>query len=202
MWQRPGRRSLQQTEGNGRMIKRFLAVVMSVAMFGVLAPVADAQSSCPAEVAQAKDMFSKVAKAQDVQAPRSLAGARGQDTQAPRSQDVQAPRSLAGARGQDTQAPRSQDVQAPRSLAGARGQDTQAPRGQDTQAPRGQDTQAPRGQDTQAPRGQDTQAPRGDVQAPRASAGSNVGGGVSKAAQLVKDAEAACKAGDAKTDKD
>src|SRR5256885_14750073 len=153
MWQRPGSRALQQTEGNARMIKRFLAVVMSFAMFGVLAPVADAQSSCPAEVAQARDMFSKVAKAQDVQAPRSLAGARGQDTQAPRSQDVQAPRSLAGARGQDTQAPRSQDVQAPRSLAGARGQDTQAPRGQDTQAPRGQDTQAPRGQDTQAPHG-------------------------------------------------
>jgi hypothetical protein len=69
------------------------------------------------------------------------------------------------------------------------------------QAPRGQDTQAPRGQDVQAPRGQDTQAPRGDVQSPR-SAGSQAAGGVSKAAQLVKDAEAACKAGDAKTAKD
>ena len=155
------------------MIKRFLAVVMSVAMFGVLAPVADAQSSCPAEVAQAKDMFSKVAKAQDVQAPRSLAGARGQDTQAPRGQDTQAPR------GQDTQAPRGQDTQAPR------GQDTQAPRGkQDVQAPRGQDTQAPRGQDTQAPRSQD--ALRGqDTQAPRSS----------EASKLIREAEASCKAG-------
>src|SRR5204863_111675 len=160
MWKRPGSRALQQTEGNGRMIKRFLAVIMSVAMFGVLAPVADAQSSCPAEVAQAKDMFSKVAKAQDVQAPRSLAGARGQDTQAPRSQETQAPRGQQDGqapRGQDTQAARGQDPQAPRGK-----QDVQAPRGQDTQAPRGQDTQAPRGkQDVQAPRGQDTQAPRG-----------------------------------------
>src|SRR5712691_1706763 len=110
-------------------MKRFFAVIMSVAVFGALAPTVDAQSACP-EVEQAKEMFSKVAKAQDVQAPRTLAGAR-----------------------QDQQAPRGQDVQAPR------GQETQAPRGQETQAPRGQDTQAPRGQDTQAPRGQDTQAP-------------------------------------------
>jgi hypothetical protein len=63
----------------------------------------------------------------------------------------------------------------------------QAPRGQDTQAPRGkQDLQAPRGQDVQAPRGQDTQAPRGqDVQAPRGT----------EAAKLIREAEAACKAG-------
>jgi hypothetical protein len=39
------------------------------------------------------------------------------------------------------------------------------------------------------------------VQAPRSSAGSQAGGGVSKAAQLVKDAEAACKAGDTNTAK-
>jgi hypothetical protein len=99
-----------------------------------------------------------------------------------KGQDVQAPRSLAGARGQDTQAPRGQDTQAPR------GQDTQAPRGQDTQAPRGQDKQAPRGQDTQAPRGQDTQAPRATAAAKPA--------GSSKATALIKEAEAACKAGD------
>jgi len=79
----------------------------------------------------------------------------------------------------------------------------QAPRGQNVQAPRGQDVQAPRGQDVQAPRGQDVQAPRGqDVQAPRSLAGSQAGGGISKASQLVKDAEAACKAGDSKTAKD
>ena len=88
---------------------------------------------------------------------------------------------------------KGQDVQAPRSLAGARGQDTQAPRGQDTQAPRGQDTQAPRGQDTQAPRGQDTQAPRATAAAKPA--------GSSKATALIKEAEAACKAGDMTTAK-
>ena len=157
-------------------MKRFFAAIMSVAVFGALAPAVEAQSSCP-EVEQAKAMFSKVAKAQDVQAPRSLAGAR-QDQQAPRSQDIQAPRSLAGARGQDVQAPRGQDTQAPR------GQDTQAPRGkQDVQAPRGQDTQAPRGQDVQAPRS--AQAAGQGVQAPR---GSDVG-------NLIREAEAACKAG-------
>ena len=60
--------------------------------------------------------------------------------------------------------------------------------GQDTQAPRsGQDVQAPRsGQDTQAPRGQDTQAPRA-VAGAKASSGD--------AAKLVREAEAACKAG-------
>ncbi|MBI2160464.1 MAG: hypothetical protein HYU25_08835, partial [Candidatus Rokubacteria bacterium] len=81
-------------------MKRFLAAIMSVAVFGALAPAVDAQSPCPPEVAQAKQLLSK---GQDVQAPRSLAGAR-QDTQAPRAQDIQAPRSLAGARSQDVQA--------------------------------------------------------------------------------------------------
>jgi hypothetical protein len=80
---------------------------------------------------------------------------------------------------------KGQDVQAPRSLAGARGQDTQAPRGQDTQAPRGQDTQAPRGQDTQAPRATAAAKPAGS----------------SKATALIKEAEAACKAGDMTTAK-
>ena len=71
------------------------------------------------------------------------------------------------------------------------------------QAPRGPAVQAPRGQNIQAPRGEDVQAPRGDsVQAPRSSGGSQPSGSVSKAAQLVKDAEAACKAGDNKTAKD
>ena len=156
-------------------MKKFFAAIMSVAVFAVLAPVADAQSQCPAEVSQAQAMLKKVSKAQEVQAPRSLAGARqdvqasrsGQDVQAPRSgQDVQAPRS-----GQDVQAPRGQDVQAPRSLAGAR-QDVQAPRS-------GQDVQAPRS-------GQ-------DVQAPRSLAGAKAAGG--DAIKLVREAEAACKAG-------
>src|SRR5439155_749454 len=167
---------------------------VSVAVLGALAPTVDAQSSCPSEVQQAKEMFAKVAKAPEVQAPRTLAGAR-QDTQvqSPRGkEDVQAPRSLAGARTQiDVQSPRGkQDVQAPRGK-----EDVQSPRGkQDVQAPRGkEDVQSPRGkQDVQAPRGkQDVQAPRSDqgagqaVQAPRGS----------DAAKLIHEAEAACKAG-------
>jgi hypothetical protein len=153
-----------------RAMKRFLAAIMSVAVVATVAPVVDAQTQaqCPVEVSQAQAMLKKVsAKAQDVQAPRSLAGAR-QDIQAPRAgQDIQAPRA-----GQDIQAPRSgQDIQAPRSLAGSR-QDIQAPRA-------GQDIQAPRS-------GQ-------DVQAPRTLAGAKSSTG--DAAKLVRDAEAACKAG-------
>jgi hypothetical protein len=53
--------------------------------------------------------------------------------------------------------------------------------------------QAPRGQEAQAPRGQETQAPR-------SLAGAKAGG--SKAFTLVKEAEAACKAGDMKLAKD
>src|SRR6266516_7588180 len=113
------------------------------------------------------------------------------------NQDVQAPRD-----NQDVQAARgNQDVQAPPG-----NQDVQAPRGnQDVQAPRGnQDVQAPRGnQDVQAPRGnQNVQAPRGnqDVQAPRTSTGATAAAqaprtDMTKAASLVKEAEAACKAG-------
>jgi hypothetical protein len=64
--------------------------------------------------------------------------------------------------------------------------------------------QAPRGQDVQAPRGQDVQAPRGqDVQAPRSLAGAKAGSiDMSKVSGLVKQAEAACKAGDMKTAKE
>jgi hypothetical protein len=166
------------------MIKRVFAAITSVAFFAALAPGAGAQTQqCPAEVGQAQAMLQKVSKT----------------TQAARGQDVQAPRSLAGARSstQDVQAPRSstQDVQAPRSLAGARSstQDVQAPRSstQDVQAPRSstQDVQAPRSstQDVQAPRSS-TQ----DVQAPRTLAGAKSG---TDAAKLVREAEAACKAG-------
>ena len=192
------------------MMKRFFAAIMSVAVIAALAPVAGAQSQCPAEVGQAQAMLQKAAKpqqqaarGQDVQAPRSLAGARSstQDVQAPRSstQDVQAPRSST----QDVQAPRSstQDVQAPRSLAGARSstQDVQAPRSstQDVQAPRSTSSvQAPRSstQDVQAPRSlAGARSSTQDVQAPRTLAGAKSGSG--DAAKLVREAEAACKAG-------
>ena len=191
-------------------MKRALAGLMSAFAIAVFATATvEAQTpSCPPEVAKAKEQLSmRTAKADTVQAPRSLAASR--PSEAPRGQDVQAPRSLAGARqqneaprGQDVQAPRGQDVQAPRGqdVQAPRGQDVQAPRGQDVQAPRGQKVEAPRGQDVQAPRGQDVQAPRGqDVQAPRALAGSK--GGSSKAFSLVKEAEAACAKGDMTTAK-
>jgi hypothetical protein len=157
-------------------MKKLFAAVLSVAVALSLSPALGmAQTNCPAEVAQAKDMLSKKTasvKPDDIQAPRSLAGARSNEaTQAPRgNQNVQAPRG-------------NQDVQAPRG-----NQDVQAPRGnQNVQAPRGnQDVQAPRGnQDVQAPRSgagsiATAQAPRADVK---------------KATALVKAAEAACKAG-------
>ena len=143
-------------------MKRLLAGLMSAFAIAVFATATvEAQTpSCPPEVAKAKEQLSmRTAKADTVQAPRSLAASR------------------------PSEAPRGQDVQAPRSLAGAR-QQNEAPRGQDVQAPRGQDVQAPRGkQDVQAPRsdqgaGQAVQAPRGG-----------------DAAKLIREAEAACKAG-------
>jgi hypothetical protein len=63
----------------------------------------------------------------------------------------------------------------------------QAPRSQDVQAPRSQDVQAPRSQDVQAPRSQNMQASAG--QAARS------GDVMKKATALVKEADAACKAG-------
>src|SRR5216117_452149 len=189
-------------------MKRVLAGLMSafaIATFAT-ATVEAQTASCPPEVAKAKEQLSmRTAKADTVQAPRSLAGARqiesprGQDIQSPRGQDIQSPR------GQDIQSPRGQDIQTPRSLAGARqiesprgqdiqssrGQDIQSPRGQRVESPRGQDIQSPRGQHIQSPRGQDIQSPRGqDVQSPRSLAGSKAG--ASKAFNLVKEAEAAC----------
>jgi hypothetical protein len=70
-----------------------------------------------------------------------------------------------------------------------RSQDVQAPRNQDIQAPRGQDVQAPRNQDVQAPRNQDVQAPRSPHDLTAQSTDSK------KAEALVREAEAACKAG-------
>ncbi|PYM08358.1 MAG: hypothetical protein DMD82_02810 [Candidatus Rokuibacteriota bacterium] len=87
------------------------------------------------------------------------------------------------------------DVQAPRAS------DVQAPRKDDVQAPRKSDVQAPRKDDIQAPRKDDVQAPRkDDIQAPRTLAGSQQIE-ASKAAKLVNEAEAACKAGKMKTAK-
>jgi len=157
-------------------MKTLFPVILSVAVTMSLSPaVSSAGSTCPTEVAQAKDMLTKktaVAKADTIQPPRSLAGARQDVVQAPReNQDVQAPRE-----NQDVQAPReNQDVQAPRE-----NQNVQAPReNQNVQAPRTNEeiNQAPRsgaGATTTAP------ASRADV---------------TKAASLVKQAEAACKAG-------
>jgi hypothetical protein len=65
-------------------------------------------------------------------------------------------------------------VNAPRT------QDVNAPRTQNVNAPRTQDVNAPRTQDVNAPRASDPSAPRGDI---------------SRAASLVREAEAACKAG-------
>src|ERR1051325_9538962 len=88
-----------QSRGRIETMKKFFAVVMSAAMVAAFSPLAEAQStSCPAEVAQAKQMLTQKTS---TAAPRSLAGSR-MDTQAPRGQDVQAPR------GQNTQAPRGQ----------------------------------------------------------------------------------------------
>src|SRR5256712_2349 len=130
-------------------MKRVLAGLMSafaIATFAT-ATVEAQTASCPPEVAKAKEQLSmRTAKADTVQAPRSLAGAR--QIESPRGQDIQSPR------GQDIQSPRGQDIQSPR------GQDIQSPRGQDIQSPRGQDIQSPRGQDIQSPRGQDIQSPR------------------------------------------
>src|SRR5438309_364403 len=124
-------------------MRKLLATLLTVAVAAAFVPtLSDAASSCPPEVAQAKELLTK-----QTQASRTLAGAR--EVQAPRMQEVQAPKM------QDVQAPKMQDVQAPRMQ---------------------------------------------DVQAPRTLAGATQID-ASKAAKLVKEAEAACKAGDMKTAK-
>jgi len=175
-------------------MKKLFAGAVSIAVLLSLSPaVSLAQSKCPAEVAQAKEMLSKSKKVasvkpEDIQAPRTMAGAR-QEVAAPReNQNVQSPRG-------------NQDVQSPRG-----NQNVQSPRGnQDVQSPRGnQDVQSPRGnQNVQSPReNQNVQSPRGnqDVQAPRTPAGAATAAppskaDITKAGSLVKQAEAACKSG-------
>jgi hypothetical protein len=183
-------------------MKKFFAAIMSIAVMATFAPLANAQSACPPEVAKAKEMLSQ----KSVAAPRSLAGARGQDPQAARGQDIQAPRSLAGARGQDPQAARGENPQAARgeNPQAARGENPQAARGKETpQAARGENPQAARGENPQAARGENPQAARGqDVQTARAGSSAKPSGDINKASGLIKEAEAACKAGDMKTAKE
>src|SRR6266566_1038755 len=96
-------------------MKRVLAGLMSAFAIATFATeTVEAQTaSCPPEAAKAPEQLSmRTAKADTVQAPRSLAGARQIET--PRGQDIQSPR------GQDIQSPRGQDVQSPRSLAGSK----------------------------------------------------------------------------------
>ena len=174
-------------------MKKFLATIMSVAVVAAFTPMASAQTACPPEVAKAKAMLSQ----KNTQAPRTLAGARGQDPQAPRGQDIQAPRSLAGARQQDPQAARGENPQA------ARGENPQAARGENPQAARGENPQAARGENPQAARGENPQAARGqDVQTARAGSAAKPSGDINKASGLIKEAEAACKAGDVKAAKE
>ena len=192
-------------------MKKVFAAIMSMAVMATFTPIASAQSACPPEVAKAKEMLS----GKSVSAPRSLAGSRGQDPQAARGQDVQTPRSLAGARGQDPQAARGENAQAARgeNAQAARGENAQAARteknpqaarGENAQAARGENAQAARGENAQAARGENAQAARGgqDIQTARAGSGAKPAGDVSKASGLIKEAEAACKAGDVKTAKE
>jgi len=186
------------------MKKLFVGALSMAVIFSLSPELGSAQSKCPAEVAQAKEMLSKSkkkasVKPDDVQAPRVLAGARGnQDVQSPRgNQNVQSPRE-----NQNVQSPRgNQDVQSPRG-----NQNVQSPReNQNVQSPRGnQDVQSPRGnQNVQSPReNQNVQSPRAgqDVQAPRTPAGATAAAppstaDITKAGALVKQAEAACKSG-------
>src|SRR5215831_5397217 len=140
-------RGKEDEEMTKALLVASLGIVLAVPAFpdpGV------AQSGCPTEVEQAKEMLRQKSAAinpDDVQVPRAMAGAR-QGVQSPRgNQDVQSPR-----QNQDVQSPRgNQDVQSPRG-----NQNVQSPRGnQDVQSPRqNQDVQSPRGnQDVQSPRG-------------------------------------------------
>ena len=98
-------------------MKKLLSTVLSMSVVVALSASAAVGQTCPAEVASAKGMLTRVANRQDAEPSRSLAGARSQEIQAPRGQEIQAPRGqeIQAPRGQEIQAPRSQEVQAPRS---------------------------------------------------------------------------------------
>ena len=111
-------------------MKKLFAGVLSAAVVFSLSPGSSpAQSICPAEVSQAKDMLSKARKAaavkpEDVEVPRAMAGAReNQNVQSPRgNQNVQSPRE-----NENVQSPRgNQDVQAPRAARPTRADITKA----------------------------------------------------------------------------
>jgi hypothetical protein len=72
------------------------------------------------------------------------------------------------------------------------------------EAARDKNPQAARGENPQAARGENPQAARGgqDIQTARAGSGSKPAGDVNKASGLIKEAEAACKAGDMKAAKE
>src|SRR5215475_13891877 len=113
------------------MTKTLLVAILGIVLaVPALPDLGAAQSGCPTEVDQAKEMLKQKSAAinpDDVQVPRAMAGAR-QDVESPRgNQNVQSPR-----QNQDVQSPRqNQDVQSPRG-----NQDVQSPRGnQDVQSP-------------------------------------------------------------------
>ena len=146
--------------------------VLSVAFVMALGAGPASSAATCADVEQAKMAL----KSQ----PAATSGYRATDQRQERGEsDVQ------NRRSQDPQAPRSNEIQAPRKQ-----DEVQAPRQQDEiQAPRKQDeVQAPRQQDeVQAPRGQDNRS-GSDAQAPRSPERR-------QAVALVRQADAACKAG-------
>jgi hypothetical protein len=121
-------------------MKKLFAGVLSVAVALSLSPaLGTAQTKCPAEVAQAKDMLSKKTasvKPDDMQAPRSLAGARSnENVQSPRgNQDVQSPRAIrmSSPRAVTRTCSRLGVIRTSSRLAG--NQDVQSPRGNQDRA--------------------------------------------------------------------
>ena len=213
----------------GDTMKKFFAAIMSMAVMATFTPLASAQTACPPEVAKAKEMLSQKsvaaprslagARGADPQAARgeNPQAARGENPQAARGENPQAargenPQAARGketpqaARGENPQAARGENPQAARGKEtpqAARGENPQAARGENPQAARGENPQAARGENPQAARGENPQAARGqDVQTARGGSAAKPSGDVNKASGLVKEAEAACKAGDMKTAKE
>ena len=101
------------------MMKALLVATVAIVLaVPALPDLGGAQSGCPSEVEQAKEMLKQKTAAispDDVQAPRAMAGAR-QDVQSPReNQDVQSPRASSGATA-SSHSPRSSNVTKAQSL--------------------------------------------------------------------------------------
>ena len=101
------------------MMKALLVATVAIVLaVPALPDLGEAQSGCPSEVDQAKEMLKQKTAAispDDVQAPRAMAGAR-QDVQSPReNQDVQSPRASSGATA-SSHSPRSSNVTKAQSL--------------------------------------------------------------------------------------